>query len=233
MTIERIGLVGLGFLGRSIAACLLSRGFHVTAYSKDKEKYDEARPHIARELSELVELADFPAAILDTWRGCLVEAESLDELRDSHFVIESISEVGQAKQQLYDELEKVIAPDVPIGSNTSAIPISVIQKPRAHPQRFVGMHWSEPAHNTRFMELIQGAQTSDGAMDAAIKVARRCGKDPTVLRKDIRGFITNRMMYAMMREALYLLENGYADVESIDRSATTSARGQPSPGRSV
>lgn len=218
MTIERIGLVGLGLVGRSIAACLLSRGFHVTAYSKGKGDYDQARSRIARELGELVELADFPAALLDTWPDRLVEAESLDELGQSQFVVESIFEDVQAKQQLYDELEKVIGPEVPIGSNTSAIPISILQKPRAHPQRFLGMHWSEPAHNSRFMEIIQGAQTSQAAMDAAVGLARRCGKDPSVLRKDIRGFITNRLMYALMREALYLLENGFADVESIDRS---------------
>ena len=112
----------------------------------------------------------------------------------------------------------MIGAEVPVGSNTSAIPISLIQKPRSKPARFLGMHWSEPAHNSRYMELIRGDQTCDSAMQAAIDVARRCGKDPSVLEHDIRGFISNRLMYAVMREALYLLDNGYADVESIDRS---------------
>lgn len=218
MSIERIGLIGLGLMGRSIAACLLSRGFCVTAYNKDQQKYDEARPHIEGELRELVERAQFPASILDNWQERIVMAQSIEQLSDCPFVIESIFENVQAKQQLFDELEKVIAPKVPVGSNTSAIPISIIQKPRTHPQRFFGMHWSEPAHNTRFMELIRGEQTDDATMAIAIDVAKRCGKDPSIVKNDIRGFITNRLMYALMREALHLLDNGYADVESIDRS---------------
>ena len=163
MTIERIGLIGLGLLGRSIAACLLSRGFYVTAYNKDKQLYAEVCAHIEGALRELVERAQFPTAILDNWQDRIVMAQSLDELCDCQFVIERITEDVQAKQQLFEDLEKIIAPDVPVGSNTSAIPISIMQKPLAHPQRFFGMHWSEPSHNSRYMELIRGDQT-----DAAV-----------------------------------------------------------------
>ncbi len=90
---------------------------------------------------------------------------------------------GAAKQQLFEELEKVVASEVPIGSDTSAIPISIMQKPRAQPRRFLGMHWSEPAHDSRFLELIAGSQTSEAAMAAAVEVARRCGKDPSIQKK--------------------------------------------------
>lgn len=218
MAIEKVGLVGLGFLGRSIAACLLSRGFHLIVYNKDRGLYAQARSHIEREIGELVERANFPPALLETWKQRYVEAKDVADLADRQFVIESVTENVQVKQGLIDELESVIGADVAIGSNTSAIPISILQGRAKHPQRIVGMHWSEPAHNTRFMELIRGGRTSEDALAKALEVGRRCGKEPSILHHDIRGFITNRLMYAMMREALHLLENGYADVESIDRS---------------
>jgi len=80
------------------------------------------------------------------------------------------------------------------------------------------MHWAEPAHATRFCELIRGDQTSEETLATATQMARRLGKEPCVCRQDIPGFIVNRIGYAMYREAFWLLENGVADVETIDRS---------------
>ena len=111
-----------------------------------------------------------------------------------------------------------VAPDVPIASNTSAIPITSLQEGRWHPDRFLGMHRFEPAHATRFLELVPGEYTCDATMNAAIALARRCGKNPSVLAKDIPGFIVNRLGYALLREALSLLALGVADAETIDRS---------------
>ena len=219
MKLETIGLVGLGFLGRSIAACLLGRGLTVKAYARrGPEAYDEARPHVEGQVRDLVELGEFSPAILDDWSERLIETLELAELADCDFVIESIVEDLAAKQELFDQLEQVIGPDVPVGSNTSAIPIGLIQGPRRHPERFIGLHWSEPAHNTRFLEIIPGEKTTQATAEAAAALGRRCGKEPSVLKKDIRGFITNRLMYAMLREAFYLLESGVADAETIDRS---------------
>ena len=80
------------------------------------------------------------------------------------------------------------------------------------------MHWAEPAYATRFLELIASEQTSAKVLQAALDLARRNGKDPSVLKKDLPGFIVNRLGYAMYREALSLLEEGIADAETIDRS---------------
>jgi len=219
MRLETIGLVGLGFLGRSIAACLLGRGLTVKAYARrGREAYDQARPHIEAQLRELVELGGFPRTILDDWSDRLIETAELDEFADCDFEIESIVEDLPVKQKLFDQVEQVIGPDVPVGSNTSAIPIGLIQGPRQHPGRFIGLHWSEPAHNTRFLEIILGDKTTQATADASAALGRRCGKEPSILKKDIRGFITNRLFYALMREAFHLLESGVADAETIDRS---------------
>ncbi len=82
----------------------------------------------------------------------------------------------------------------------------------------MGLHWAEPAHITRFMEIICGKETSPEIAQRAVRLARKWGKEPSLLRRDIRGFITNRIMYAMLREAFYLVDSGFATVADVDRS---------------
>jgi 3-hydroxybutyryl-CoA dehydrogenase len=103
-------------------------------------------------------------------------------------------------------------------SNTSAIPISELQKLTQKPDRFFGLHWSEPSHTTRFLEIICGDQSDSKKGEYLYELSHGWGKEPTLVRKDIRGFIANRLMYAMYREAFYLVENGYATVEDVDRA---------------
>jgi 3-hydroxybutyryl-CoA dehydrogenase len=87
-----------------------------------------------------------------------------------------------------------------------------------HPERFIGMHWGEPAQIMRYLEIIPGRQTSARTTRLTRKLGEICGKEPTVLNQDIQGFLSNRMMYAMLREACYLVEAGIADIETVDRS---------------
>src|ERR1051326_3240559 len=109
-------------------------------------------------------------------------------------------------------------PDAIIASNLSSRPISSLQKARRHPERFVGMHWGEPAEIMRYLEIIPGNRTSPEAIRLTRRLGEACGKEPSALNVDIRGFVSNRMMYAMMREAFYLVESGVADLETVDRS---------------
>jgi 3-hydroxybutyryl-CoA dehydrogenase len=142
----------------------------------------------------------------------------LDGLRASGFVIEAIRENLDDKRRLFQKLERVLAPGAVIASNTSSFPATLLQKGAVHPERFIGMHWAEPAEITSYMEIIPGRRTSAETIRRTRQVGERCGKEPAVLKLDIRGFISNRMMYAMIREACYLVESGVADVEAVDRS---------------
>jgi len=217
VSVQTVGIAGLGLLGRGIATCLLSRGFRVIGYTLPETRA-EARAHIGHAIDDLVTRGGFPAALREEWGGRYVEAASIAELAPSDFVIESIFEDLGAKQKLFDEIEAVVGATVPIASNTSALPITALQRGRKHPERFIGTHWAEPCHLTRFLEVIRGEQTNDTTADAAMELARRAGKDPCLVRKDVDGFIVNRLGYAMYREAFWLLENGVADVDTIDRS---------------
>src|ERR1051326_296104 len=158
---QTIGVAGLGLLGRGIAGCLLAHGFKVIGYTRSSATRTEAGRYIGVALADLIERARFPPALASEWPCRYLEVDSLQAFGDCDFVIETIAEDLEAKNAAYDQIENVVKADVPIASNTSAIPISHLQKHRKHPERFLGMHWAEPAHATRFLELIRGEKTSD------------------------------------------------------------------------
>ena len=218
MDSECIGVVGLGFLGRGIATCLLAHGFRVVGYTLGEHAYEQARDYVAKGIDELIAHATFPSSLRDEWPDRFQEAQGFADFAQCGFVIESVFEDLAVKQGVFDELEAVLGDSIPIGSNTSAIPISLLQKGRRFPTRFLGMHWAEPAYATRFLELIKGDQTSDAVLQIADALGRRTGKEPSMVQEDVPGFIANRLGYAMYREALHLLESGVGDAETIDRA---------------
>ncbi len=223
MTLETIGLAGLGLLGRGIAACFLGHGFRVVAFTRHDQTHAEARGSIARAIGDLVNRAGFPPSLVRQWPDRYHPVRAIEPLAECSFVVESVVEDLEAKDRLFDQIEAVVGPGVPIASNTSALPVSRLQRNRRHPERFLGMHWAEPAHATRFMEIVRGHQTGDAPLAAAVALARRIGKEPSLVEHDVPAFLANRMGYAIYREALNLLEQGIADVETIDRSFRNAA----------
>jgi 3-hydroxybutyryl-CoA dehydrogenase len=223
MGIRTVGVAGLGIQGRDIAACLVGYGFHVIAFTRHQETHESARSYIAEEVNVLVQRMKFDPRLAQQWSERYTAVESLAHFASCEFVIETIVEDVAAKQAAFDQIEAVAGAQVTIASNTSAIPISQLQRDRKHPQRFVGMHWGEPAHISRFMEVIRGQQTSQDAFDAALRLGRAMGKEPSLVQQDVAGFVGNRIGFAIYREALSLLALGVADVETIDRSFRNAA----------
>lgn len=213
---HRIGVVGLGLLGRGVAACFLGHGFRVVGYARSEQEHLEARRQIERMVGEMVDVASCGLELTRTWSERFEPAIDYEALADCLLVVESVPEDASTKHAIFEALEKVITPGAILASNTSAIPISLMQKPLRHPERFVGMHWATPAHLTRFLELIRGDQTSDEVLAATAALARRIGKQPSLCQRDVPGFIVNRVAYAMYREVCHLLDTGVADAETID-----------------
>lgn len=214
---QRIGTVGLGLMGSSIATCILAAGHEVTSLVKLESEAEPARNRVLGFLKELHDeglLKESPETVAER----ITITTEAEHLAGHEVVIESITEDVEAKKAVYRALESVLSPTAIIGSNTSAIPVSVLQAGLQHPERLLGIHWAEPAHITRFMEVICGKDSNVKYAQEIVKLAESWGKEPSLLRKDIRGFITNRIMYAMLREAFNLVENGYATVEDVDRS---------------
>lgn len=214
---KRIGTVGLGLMGSSIATCILAAGHEVTSLVKDLSIVDEARQRILSFLEQLHQegiLTERPEEVLK--RHTITD--DVANMAGHEVVIESIIENVDEKKSVYKKLETVLSSTAIIGSNTSAIPVTVLQSGLQHPERVLGIHWAEPAHITRFMEVICGKDSELEYAYKMVELAESWGKEPSLLKKDIRGFITNRIMYAMLREAFYLVENGYATMEDVDRS---------------
>jgi len=212
-----VGVVGLGLMGNSIIACLLAAGHPVVGVTRSLSKRRNTRRHlqsILRQMKRQRLLSLDPAEVLTKLRI----TEDFADLRECQVVIETVLEDLQVKYEVFRKIEAAVSPETIIGSNTSALPVTLLQKGASHPERFMGIHWGEPAHVLRFMEIICGDQTDLHLVERARALAERWGKEPSVVRRDVRGFLTNRCMYAMLREAFYLVEQGYATIEDVDRS---------------
>ncbi len=210
-------VVGMGLMGTSIAACLTAAGHRVVCVDVDQAKARSAPKRLLELLEDAAHhrpLRATPSALIDR----VIVSTDFSVLAEVDVVIESTIEDLAVKRDVISAVEAVVSPRTLIGSNTSAIPVTELQRNARHPERILGLHWAEPAHITRFMEVICGARTAPVQANRALQLARTWGKEPSLLRKDIRGFITNRIMYAMLREAFHLVEAGYASVEDVDRS---------------
>jgi 3-hydroxybutyryl-CoA dehydrogenase len=148
----------------------------------------------------------------------LIISEDYGELRTCDLVVECVIEIEEIKKSIYKKIEAVVDWDAVIASNTSAIPISELQKGLVKPDRFLGIHWAEPSYFTRFMEVTRGNSTAIEYAEWVYELAHFWGKEPTLLRKDIRGFVTNRLMYAVYREGLSLVTKGQATLEDVDKA---------------
>ncbi|NIJ52391.1 3-hydroxyacyl-CoA dehydrogenase family protein [Dyadobacter arcticus] len=217
-----VGIVGLGLMGCSIVTCLLIAGHPVVAVAPISVDMLTAEKRIKEHL-------------LNAWQNGLIDNEPEFYLRqliitEDYSLLEPCRLVNECtienidiKESVYKKVEAVIAPDAILSSNTSAIPISQLQKLTLYPDRFIGLHWTEPAHTTRFLEVICGEETDISKGEFIYQLSHLWGKEPILVRKDIAGFITNRLMYAMYREAISLVENGYATIEDVDRSCRNNA----------
>lgn len=212
-----VGVVGLGLMGCSITTCLLLSGHPVVAVAPLPVDMETAEPRIREHLAKAHQeglITKSPQEYLNQ----LTITEDYGLLKDCKLVLECTLEDIDIKKSVYDRIEAVVADDAVITSNTSAIPISILQRQIRLPERFLGLHWTEPSHTTRFLEIICGDLSNPQTADWVYELAHLWDKEPTLVRKDIRGFIANRLMYAMYREAFNLVENGYATVEDVDRA---------------
>lgn len=217
-----VAVIGLGLMGCSITACLLMAGHKVIAVAPIPTDMDTAEPrvteHLKLSLKEGLTNQD-PSVLLNN----LTITEDYSSLKDCKLVIECTLEDMEIKKSVYHKIENEVSSETIITSNTSAIPISILQKQVKVPARFFGLHWAEPSHTTRFLEIICGDDSDQSLAEWLYELSHFWGKEPTLVRKDIRGFITNRLMYALYREAFHLVENGFASVEDVDRACRNNA----------
>jgi len=208
-------VVGAGVIGSGVAQLFAQTGHEVVLVDVSDAQLDAARRGIAKNLKLFGLLQKgrvVPAEVL----GRLKSAREIGALSGVDFVIENITEDWEMKRRVHGEIDAVVFADTPIAANTSAIPITRIGSANRAPRRVVGMHFMNPVPLMPAVEVIRGAQTSDETIDAARALAEQAGRQSIVVN-DSPGFVTNRVMMLMVNEAMFLVHEGVASVQDVDR----------------
>ena len=140
-------------------------------------------------------------------------AEALD---GAEIVFEAVPENLDLKKKVFAEYEQHISAEAILASNTSGIPITKIAEDLQHPERVIGTHWSNPPHLIPMIEVIPGEKTSQATVDAVVEVIGDVGYVPSRIKKEVPGFVENRILYAIMRECLALVDEGVVDLDELD-----------------
>ena len=215
---RRMAVLGAGTMGHGIAQVLASAGHLVALYDPTAEALALARERIAQSLELLREMGMLGEA---TPEVCLERISLHQELSSAlagvDLVLESAPEILELKHELLKEVEAQVPGDILLCTNTSGISITLIGQALAHPQRLVGAHFWNPAQVVPCVEVIKGKQTSQQAFDQVVELMAGAGKVPVKVLKDVPGFLGNRLQHALQREALFLVEQGIAEPEDVDK----------------
>ncbi len=215
--INRVAVIGAGTMGNGIALWFAKAGLLVRMQDVKAEFLERARQ--AQE-STLKALAAGGAVAEGEIGGILGRIRPTTDLaeavRDADFALEAVPEELELKRKTFGEIEAAAPAGITLTSNTSGISITQIAEKVRDPARVVGMHWWNPPHVVRVIEIIRGRQTGEAAFRATRDLVVRIGKKPVVCQKDVPGFLGNRILYALLREALYCCEQGFGTAEDID-----------------
>lgn len=213
---QQISVIGSGTMGRGIAQVAALGGYRVMVYDIEQSIVDEALAAIRRSIDQGVQrgktTAEAAAQAIQSLRPTL----SLVEVATADLVIEAAPEQLELKRQIFTKLDAAARPETIFASNTSSLSINVLAAASGRPDRFLGLHFFNPAHIMRLVEIIGGDDTSEATMAAATTFAQRIGKEP-VFCKDTPAFIVNRVARPFYGEAFRLLGEGAASVADIDR----------------
>jgi 3-hydroxybutyryl-CoA dehydrogenase len=216
VSIEKVAVVGAGYMGGGIAQVLAMAGFEVTITDADPDTTQHHLERLRREAREFEEQGLFDEGSADLVQAHLHAADSLAEaVGDADFVEEAVLEVPEVKGPVLRDIEAAARPDAVIGSNTSTLPIGELAANLARSGRFLGVHFSNPAPFIPGVELIAHAATDEAAITASETLVARTGK-LTARVADQAGFVLNRLQYVLLKEAANLVEEGVATAEDVD-----------------
>ena len=205
----RIAVIGAGLMGHGLAQVFALAGHDVTIYDAVDASLETVKDRITANLRDL---GDDPRAV----ERVRPTGDLKDCLRDVDYVVEAVSEDLPLKQQLFAEIETHVREDTILASNTSVIPITDIMRGLGHRGRALGTHWWNPPYLVPLVEVIGTEWTTAATIDWTMKLHAAVGKTPAHVKKDVPGFIGNRLQHALWREAISLVEHGICDAETVD-----------------
>jgi 3-hydroxybutyryl-CoA dehydrogenase len=215
--IKVCAVLGSGVMGNGIAHSLAAGGFDVVMIDTSAEAVAAGLSRIDQNLAIGVERGKVSAAESAAIRARITTSTSLAAASAAGLIVEAVPEVMQIKHAVLRELDAVCSADAIFATNTSALSITEIAAAVERPSRVIGMHYFNPAHIMKMIEIVRGLETSDAAYDAAVEVAKACKKE-TVLVNEAPGFATSRINAMIGNEAFYMLMEGVASARDIDKA---------------
>jgi 3-hydroxybutyryl-CoA dehydrogenase len=221
--IGRLGVVGLGTMGAGIAQLSVQAGFETVGLEVSDELGERGRATIERHLDRSVEKQRMTREERDAALGRLVLTTDLADLAGCDLIIEAIVEEIGPKRDLFAELDRVVAPEAILATNTSALSVTEIAAATTRPERVVGMHFFNPAPALPLVEVIRTGLTDPAVHDAAVDVARKLGKEP-IRCSDTPGFVVNRILIPLLNDCVRVLDEAGVTPDDLDRAMLHGTR---------
>jgi len=217
MKVKNITVLGSGVMGHGIAQVSATAGYNVVLRDIKKEFLDKAMEKIKWSLDKLVSKEKISKEEGESIFSRITPIVDLSEaVKDAELIIEVVPEIMDLKKKVYEELDKVAAPEVIFASNTSTLPITEIANTTSRPEKFIGIHFFNPPQLMKLVEVIPGEKTSQEVTDLTLEYVNSVNKVAVVCRKDVPGFIINRLFIPMVHEACFLKDRTGATLEEID-----------------
>ena len=217
MEIKNITVIGSGIMGHGIAQVSAMAGYNVVLRDIEQPFLDKAMEKIKWSLDKLVSKEKISENERDEIFSRIKPIVDLkDAVNDCDLVIEAVPEIMELKKKVYAELDKVASDQVVFASNTSTLPITEIANTISRPKKFIGIHFFNPPQLMKLVEVIPGQETSDDVTNLTIKFVKSVNKIPVTCRKDVPGFIVNRLFIPLVHEACYVMERQKIQQTEID-----------------
>jgi 3-hydroxybutyryl-CoA dehydrogenase len=220
--ISTVGVVGAGQMGNGIAHVCALGGYDVLLNDADPARIDSAIQTITKNLTRQVQRGIIKQADMDAALKRTKGAAKMSDLAACDIVIESIVEVDEAKRKVFSDLKAVLRPDAILASNTSSISITRLAAATDRSDKFIGLHFMNPAPVMEVVEIIRGLGTSQETYDTSVAFIQSLGKN-IANAEDFPAFIVNRVLIPMINEAVYTLYEGVGSVEAIDKAMKLGA----------
>lgn len=214
---KKISVIGAGQMGMGIAQVGAQAGYDILMYDINESMLDKAKTGIIQNLNKGIERGKLDVGAKEAALSHLKITTSINDIADSELVIESVPEIVKLKLEIYQKICEVCSSDVYIATNTSSQSITELGSGVRRPERFAGMHFFNPVHLMKLVELIRGMETSDETVAVIKKVAEDMGKE-VVEVNEAPGFVTSRMNALIGNEAFRMLEEGVASARDIDQA---------------
>lgn len=215
MSIKKIGIIGAGTMGHGIGFVAAKTGFDVVIHDIKEDYVKKGLASIEKFIDKSIEKGKMSADDKKTILSKIKGTTKLEDMKDVDLVIEAIIEEVKVKKDVFQKLDSICNKETIFASNTSTIPITDLASSTKRPERFIGMHFMNPVPLMKLVEVIRGMRTSDETALTIKHLAEKMEKTPVEVN-DGPGFISNRVLFAMINEAMFCLQDGTGTVQSID-----------------